>query len=186
MTYEPGETLTTAWPKMTPDEKKIVVNSLRKLVDKMRRHSRPHVQSQKRICNVEGGGLLDPLFSNLPDNERGPFNDVPEFHATIEKVIKKKHDSYYAELLVESLGFNHPIVFTHGDLAPRNILVSGTTIVSLLDWEFGGFYPAYWETQKIAYTAKWDEDWVRNILEIASCRRDIVVAWVSIRRIVGP
>ena len=36
-------------------------------------------------------------------------------------------------------------VFTHQDLAPRNLLVDGQGDLWLLDWQFSGWYPAYFE-----------------------------------------
>lgn len=41
-------------------------------------------------------------------------------------------------------------VFTHGDLNPFNVFVRDGLVVGILDWEFAGWYPAYWE-----YTAAW-------------------------------
>lgn len=38
----------------------------------------------------------------------------------------------------------HEIVMTHNDFDPRNILVQGSQVVALLDWELSGFYPDYW------------------------------------------
>ncbi|KAF8531663.1 kinase-like domain-containing protein [Gautieria morchelliformis] len=35
--------------------------------------------------------------------------------------------------------------FTHGDIAPRNILVKNKKIVAILDWESAGWYPEYWK-----------------------------------------
>lgn len=43
-----------------------------------------------------------------------------------------------------------PPVFTHGDLNPFNIVVRGEKVVGLIDWEFSGWYPHYWE-----YTSAW-------------------------------
>jgi hypothetical protein len=36
-------------------------------------------------------------------------------------------------------------VFTHHDLAPRNILLGTFGELCLLDWDFAGFYPIYFE-----------------------------------------
>jgi len=43
-------------------------------------------------------------------------------------------------------------VFTHADLAPRNIIIDQSTfeVTGILDWECAGWYPAYWE-----YTNMW-------------------------------
>ncbi|GLB42414.1 hypothetical protein LshimejAT787_1104290 [Lyophyllum shimeji] len=37
------------------------------------------------------------------------------------------------------------VVLTHGDLAPRNIMVDGDLITGLVDWETLGWYPDFWE-----------------------------------------
>jgi serine/threonine protein kinase len=38
-----------------------------------------------------------------------------------------------------------PFIFTHHDLAPRNILLSPSGELWLLDWDLAGFYPIYFE-----------------------------------------
>ena len=40
---------------------------------------------------------------------------------------------------------DHEIAFTHADFAPRNILVEDGRVTAILDWEYAGWYPAYWE-----------------------------------------
>ena len=58
---------------------------------------------------------------------------------------------------------DHRIVFTHGDLAPRNILVKGGEVVALIDWEESGWFPEHWEFIKAMWCtglegdATWDE-----------------------------
>ena len=69
-------------------------------------------------------------------------------------------------------------VFTHGDVAPRNILVrhvdgddgekSGRVEISaLLDWENAGWYPYYWEYANIMGPAGISGDWQRYMDETA-------------------
>ncbi|CEJ92147.1 Putative Serine/threonine protein kinase [[Torrubiella] hemipterigena] len=43
------------------------------------------------------------------------------------------------------LSEDHEIVFTPGDIAARNILIREGRIAAIIDWEFAGWYPAYWE-----------------------------------------
>jgi serine/threonine protein kinase len=41
-----------------------------------------------------------------------------------------------------------PVVFTHDDLVPPNILLSPGTnpvVAAIIDWGQAGWYPAYWE-----------------------------------------
>ncbi|KAJ2988166.1 hypothetical protein NUW54_g9199 [Trametes sanguinea] len=62
----------------------------------------------------------------------------------------------------------HPIVFTHGDINRRNILVrvrgegpDDIEITAVLDWEQAGWRPIYWESLKWAFidghTPGWGE-----------------------------
>ena len=46
-----------------------------------------------------------------------------------------------------------PVVFTHADLTPSNIIVSSSasqprTFLAIVDWHQSGWYPAYWEACK--------------------------------------
>ncbi|EEH10297.1 ankyrin repeat protein [Histoplasma capsulatum G186AR] len=38
-----------------------------------------------------------------------------------------------------------PLVFTHHDLAPRNVVLDDKRRLWLLDWDYSGFYPIYFE-----------------------------------------
>ena len=42
----------------------------------------------------------------------------------------------------------HAIVFTHGFLAFRNIIVKDSRFKAIIDWEMAGWYPEYWEFAK--------------------------------------
>lgn len=40
---------------------------------------------------------------------------------------------------------DEPLVFTHQDLAPRNLLLNGSNQLVLVDWDFSGWFPTYFE-----------------------------------------
>jgi len=57
-------------------------------------------------------------------------------------------------------------VLTHGDIAPRNIIVDCDangwfSVTGIIDWEDSGFYPASFESTKILYTftESSEDDW---------------------------
>jgi len=76
----------------------------------------------------------------------GPFGSNSEFHDWLVQPPKRPEDqSMYWHQITTQLGNEYPIVFTHGDIASRNILVRDGRIVALLDWEFAGWCPDYWE-----------------------------------------
>ncbi|KAE8306797.1 kinase-like protein [Aspergillus transmontanensis] len=51
-----------------------------------------------------------------------------------------------------------PFVLTHHDLAPRNLIVSPSGQLSLLDWDLAGFYPVTFEYASM-YNFNIPEDW---------------------------
>ncbi|KAK8174500.1 hypothetical protein BC567DRAFT_209769 [Phyllosticta citribraziliensis] len=55
----------------------------------------------------------------------------------------------------------HRVVFTHGDLTQLNIIVDKDSyrIRALLDWEYAGWYPEYWEYVKFVDTHPKYKDW---------------------------
>ena len=47
-----------------------------------------------------------------------------------------------------------PLVFTHLDINPSNIIVGDDSRVWLIDWEFAGFYPQWFEY--VTMRQSWD------------------------------
>lgn len=58
---------------------------------------------------------------------------------------------------------SHQICFTHGDLAPRNIMVKRSRdvyhVVALIDFEMSGFLPEYWEYISAKGSSFWEYWW---------------------------
>lgn len=121
----------------------------------------------------------------------GPFPSVAAFH------------SYFVSMAVAISGNGHaggvggqvrytphhifpddvPIVFTHGGLHPRNIIVSmgpNPRLVSILGWEQAGWYPAYWELCKARWECSrygtvgdWESNYLPWILEVDEWRSEM-------------
>ncbi|KAB8227632.1 aminoglycoside phosphotransferase family protein [Aspergillus alliaceus] len=53
--------------------------------------------------------------------------------------------------------------FSHADLAPRNIIIENGKIAALIDWEYGGWYPEYWEYTKAHYVPVGMSDWYEGL-----------------------
>ena len=58
-------------------------------------------------------------------------------------------------------GAGHEIVFTHGDLNMRSILMKNGRISGIVDWENAGWFPGYWEYTKSHFTVKRHWRWLR-------------------------
>ena len=65
-----------------------------------------------------------------------------------------------SERLDKSLeAHEHEIKFTHGDLHFSNIMINDGHISGIIDWEFAGWYPIYWEYICAVYMTKPDRYW---------------------------
>ncbi|KAJ7928815.1 kinase-like domain-containing protein [Mycena leptocephala] len=100
---------------MTPTELDTVAAQLSTILAEMR-------ACKRRFIGSVSGGPLRNFFLTQPWTPKHAFDSVGD-----------------------KLPRNASIVLTHGDLRPHNILVQGTTITAVIDWEAAGFYPDYWE-----------------------------------------
>lgn len=55
------------------------------------------------------------------------------------------HVLYWHQITRHLGAADYPVVFTHGDIAARNIIVRDGHVAALLDWEYAGWMPEYWE-----------------------------------------
>ncbi|RSM00610.1 hypothetical protein CEP52_009052 [Fusarium oligoseptatum] len=135
MEYVEGETLQQAWPGLTDDQRSGVLAQLREYISQMRALGGIY------LGRLDGQGVLVP---SIMTRSGGPFATVSEFHDWLVKPPKRlKAQSMYWHQITTQLAVESPIVFTHGDIAARNILVCDGLIVALLDWEYAGWYPEY-------------------------------------------
>lgn len=148
-----GETLEDCWDDLSEDDKRIVCRQLRGFVATWRRLpqtlfasepfiglflSRPAQAQSSRYGiltglrttgNVSGGPLLDWIFVNSCAPEEGPFTSVSEFHdsyyttaygpARLDQWRGRSPHPFRGQLLDDV-----PIVFTHADLHPSNIMLA--------------------------------------------------------------
>ncbi|KAL6919007.1 hypothetical protein FSST1_003033 [Fusarium sambucinum] len=137
MEYVEGQTLQQAWPVLTPDQQSNILGELSGYIAQMRALGGIH------LGRLDGQGVVVP---SIVTRSGGPFGTLAEFHDWLVKPPKRlQSQSMYWHQITTQLGADYPIVFTHGDIAARNILVRDGHIVALLDWEFAGWYPEYWE-----------------------------------------
>ncbi|KAI5118014.1 hypothetical protein M0805_003451 [Coniferiporia weirii] len=145
MSRIPGKTLEEVRKSLSPAELDTIRAELAGYVELMRQYKSPW---GSRICSVDNtavrgaripGGLMDPCKDEVEFIERfiriGSPNywDWPE---PFEEAVSK------AKSMIE---VQHPIVFTHGDLQDHNIMVHNGHISGIIDWEYAGWFPDYWE-----------------------------------------
>lgn len=98
----------------------------------------------------------------------GPFDSEKAFNNAIvdayqAKAPKRHIRNFLSGMLSQN---NHQIVFTHGDLRVANIMVNNGSVRGIVDWEFSGWYPAYWEFSKALHVWGWQHDWIDYLMMI--------------------
>jgi hypothetical protein len=150
MTYFPSMTLESAWPNLMHEDKISIQKQLNDIFIKLR--------------SLTGDGHF---FGGV--NGEGVKDDHRETHMTREIIstvaqfedfqfsIPPHNSSSWVKFLRSLLPpAPSTTVFTHGDVRPANIMVdidqTGKYLVTgIIDWETSGFYPDYFESEKILY-----------------------------------
>ncbi|KAL8383528.1 hypothetical protein RB595_010637 [Gaeumannomyces hyphopodioides] len=154
-----GESLANAWTCLASDQhaRDKIFDQLRRIVDELRALP-PPPDAGVQSCN--GGPLRDSRNSRAFP-EFGPFRTVHDFHIWLRDNFQtsKRPENWQGdeqtwldleEMAAMQDGPWPAPVFTHGDLSPDNIMIRGDEVVGIIDWEFAGWYPVYWE-----YTSAW-------------------------------
>lgn len=159
MTRVPGRPIGPMLSTLTDEQLKQAVTDLKGYISQLRQI--PRDESEHRICNSKGGGILD---WRIPDSQQeelmfkseADFNRylTQPFLGDVQKRAAVSHDK------------QHDIVFTHGDLNPRNILATEDgKITGIVDWENAGWFPEYWEYTKSHYAVRHTIRWLADVVD---------------------
>ena len=152
-----GVSLAMAWPSLSAAQLSAILKQLRAMLAELRALTPPPGAG---IQSCTGGSLRD---ARIPRSRPrfGPFKSEQAFHLWLREGLRPEehpeHDDDQNQdwqdiktMAARQDGRWPAPVFTHGDLNPFNVFVYGGQVVSIIDWEFSGWYPSYWE-----YTAAW-------------------------------
>ena len=151
MTRVPGITLENCWHTLDDQAKEQLCNQLWEMIEQIRQIPKPQHLLGNFLCYTDGSVCTDVLIQNR--------DDPPSLFVDNDSVRQRICQCYYrffgrkytSDELYAMLPDSDQSVFTHADLAPRNIMVDASTfaITGLLDWECAGWYPDYWEYANI-------------------------------------
>ncbi|KAF7793931.1 hypothetical protein EIP86_005053 [Pleurotus ostreatoroseus] len=152
----PGVTLESVIDTMTVDELNHVADQLSGIMAEMRQFT------STTIGSVTGGPFENTFFP-WPFEPVSSWSSAEEFISYYRDLLSEFCAPDYVEELLECLPRDASVHLVHGDIYPRNILVNGSTITSIIDWEYAGFYPDFWEYARMQYdgyrgwrTPRWD------------------------------
>lgn len=137
MSFVQGQTLEQAWPALTQAERSTVLDELRGYIAQLR------ALPGTRLGRLDGHGVVVP---SVLTRSGGPFATQAEFHRWLVRPPRRVGSrSVFWHQIKTQLRDDYPIVFTHGDIAAKNIMVRNGHVVALLGWEYAGWYPECWE-----------------------------------------
>lgn len=143
--FVPGETLARAWQHLGAEEKRRIVAQLADYIEQLRSLVPPE---EGHVANVALGPAYDHRLGSRPF---GPFKCIADFHTFVRQGSALDGDSDSEVRLVHGRFETLVTKFSHADLSPENVIVNKGEIVAILDWEFAGWWPEYWEYTKIHY-----------------------------------
>jgi hypothetical protein len=159
MSVVPGRTLDCMWQEVDADTKRRLCRDTWAIVAKIRLIRRPPECEGLFQCSADGSPTEDPLLKGLQQPPTPILNDDAlrgRIHERYLYYVGRK----YAKPLPGMLPRSSRSVFTHADIAPRNIMVDEhRQITGIIDWEAAGWYPHYWEYANIMRPACRCGDW---------------------------
>ncbi|KAG6015664.1 hypothetical protein E4U43_004973 [Claviceps pusilla] len=141
----PGIALDEAWPNLGWISSLRLAFQLRRVIHRMR-----------SVTSVTAGSLPTGKCTSyfLDDSFRLPFratihhvNAFLNFWANFTSFTLevKKTPAEHAICPKSVFSYSRPFVFTHHDLAPRNIILDPEGQLWIIDWDCAGFYPDFFE-----------------------------------------
>ncbi|KAF2737068.1 APH-domain-containing protein [Polyplosphaeria fusca] len=161
----PGEIVGRMISTMIDEQLHSVARDLKKYIAELRQIPQQHRlgRSGFQICNALGGGILDWRIGESKRRELR-FLDETQFNECLTDDLPLDEDA--RKLVSKSHGVKHDIVFTHADLNLRNILVDENGKISgIVDWEYAGWYPEYWEYTKAHFSARHNVRWTADVFD---------------------
>ncbi|RMZ84930.1 hypothetical protein DV738_g216, partial [Chaetothyriales sp. CBS 135597] len=156
MSVLPGSMLRDAWPTMADEEKTTVLDDMATILADLRQIPVPEEGTTTMIGGVDGIGKAADARAG-GSKFGGPFPTEADFNDWLVSLIHPDSQQYFSDFYVDTLrtcfsvdsARNHRLRFTHGDLGMHNFLVQDGRITGLVDWEYAGWYPEYWEYVKM-------------------------------------
>ena len=183
-TWVEGDCVSHVWDRLSPSDKQMIVDDLSSQLQILRSYNMMSVAEQT-ICNAAGGPVNVPRIPWVARKNPRTFSTCQEFARQVWVGLDKESNQTTLKPLIER---DHiPIVFTHGDIVPRNLIFigglerwrDGRSRICLIDWEFSGWLPLYWEALKASFLEfKVDGDWLQMVRQIfPECSTELDADW---------
>jgi hypothetical protein len=168
MAHAPGRTLEGIWKTASEADKTAYIAQLRDIILRLRQHTAPFIGRAGHQPCIDPGGFGDVQY------DMGPFDDEKLFNQYRLDQLRHKRGDAVAERAAGLQKSGHKFVLTHGDLSDRNVMVENGRITGILDWEFSGWYPEYWEYCQSQLSPSHDPYWREVLAQVLDPYDDMV------------
>ncbi|KAL9594937.1 MAG: hypothetical protein Q9219_006743 [cf. Caloplaca sp. 3 TL-2023] len=153
-----GQPLDEVWDTYSETQKEHIKSQLKGFWEELRQIK------GTSIGPVDGTYCADQFFDGEDNASYGPYESEAAFHDGLIRALEARGRNTWTERVVTFIRAmpEHEVLFTHNDLAPRNILVRDGNVVAIIDWELSGFYPGYWEYVKALCWPDWKSPWIKD------------------------
>ncbi|KAG0159976.1 hypothetical protein PDIDSM_7503 [Penicillium digitatum] len=148
MEYVRGMSLEAAWyhGRLTQDQKKDIITQVAGYISQLRGLKPPR---EGIVASASFDEALDHRVGSYPF---GPFTSHEGFHTYLRANVPIEDcNEVIGPEVTECHTRHYRSCFTHADVAPGNIIVDNGKVSAIVDWQFGGWYPEYWEYTKAHY-----------------------------------
>ena len=156
MDYIPGPTLAHVWPTLSMWRKIHVAFTLRRYVRQLRHLKASATTPPGPLSTQKARRCESPIFGPVC-SDRGPFATYSElsnfFNERLHMAMDYKKLPRDDPLRDDLFDNSEPLVLTHQDLNPRNVIVGEDGRLWIIDWAWAGYYPEWFE-----YVAMWRQN----------------------------
>ena len=134
----PGVPLVKVIGSMSSTELNHIADQLLIILDEMRSYT-------SMTLGAVTGGPYNNWNMPCPWNPPHAFSSITEYLNHYRDMFLEFCGPDYVNELFSCFPTEGQFYLTHGDLLPHNILVDGSKITAIIDWETAGYYPEFWE-----------------------------------------
>lgn len=185
MTWTEGECAADVYPSLTDGDRRRLVEDLTLQLRPLREHTK---NSPRAISTISGDPFDDPRIpwlSNEPQNIHCYSDFARQVWIGLDRPSNRNTLKPLVQPLIERTDV--PIVFSHGDLYPKNMIFPGglehwrrgQSRVCLVDWEYAGWMPLYWDALKATLLeCDRDSDWMQVVCQLfPECIAELEIDW---------
>ncbi|KAH8091770.1 protein kinase subdomain-containing protein PKL [Cristinia sonorae] len=166
-TWISGDCCGEIWEQLTESDKERLVAELRTQFSAIRRQT---ADRRQLICTASGAPICDPRIPWFSEESPRVLSSCQDFLAEVWVGLTLSSNIETIRPIIQPLIERQdiPIIFCHGDLLPRNLILpgglkcwrAGSTAVFLIDWEYSGWMPVPWEALKATWLCcDYENEW---------------------------